>query len=163
MSHFLHLHHTSYQVKYGLHVKIQVCLWKKGGWIKVVFVFKESRNGQEVRVYHIHSPFSPSTTSSVLLLSWSCSTMRPKLVSYETRLHRNPGLTTCPSCRTQVTSLVTYKVGLYAWFMCFVFVFCGLLLGCCLIPFFVNFFKDAYHTCPRCQRVLHIHRKTCCE
>lgn len=59
MSHFLHLHHTSYQVKYGLHVKIQVCLWKKGGWIKVVFVFKESRNGQEVRVYHVHSPFSP--------------------------------------------------------------------------------------------------------
>lgn len=59
MSHFLHLHRTSCQVKYGLHVKIQVCLWKKGGWIKVVFVFKESRNGQEVRVYHVHSPFSP--------------------------------------------------------------------------------------------------------
>lgn len=38
-----------------------------------------------------------------------------------------------------------------------------LLLGCCLIPFLLNFFKDAYHTCPRCQRVLHIHRKTCCE
>lgn len=38
-----------------------------------------------------------------------------------------------------------------------------LLLGCCLIPFFVNFFKDAYHTCPRCCRVLHIHRKTCCK
>lgn len=58
-SHFPHLHHTSYQVKYGLHVKIQVCLWKKGGWIKVVFVFKERDNGQEMRVYHIHSPFSP--------------------------------------------------------------------------------------------------------
>lgn len=38
-----------------------------------------------------------------------------------------------------------------------------LLLGCCLIPFFVNSFKDAYHTCPRCRRVLHIHRKTCCK
>ncbi|XP_056890896.1 cell death-inducing p53-target protein 1-like [Takifugu flavidus] len=138
------------------------------------YFLPESRNGQEVRVYHIHSPFSPPppppsfsspgaacTTQTQLPLQGS--TMRPKLVSYETRLHRNPGLTTCPSCRTQVTSLVTYKVGLYAWFMCFVFVFCGLLLGCCLIPFFVNFFKDAYHTCPRCQRVLHIHRKTCCE
>jgi len=36
-----------------------------------------------------------------------------------------------------------------------------LLLGCCLIPFFVNHFKDAYHTCPRCRRVLHVQRKAC--
>lgn len=56
--------------------------------------------------------------------------MRPKLVSYETRLHRDPGLTTCPSCQTQVTSLVTYRVGLFAWFMCFVFVFCGWVESC---------------------------------
>lgn len=38
-----------------------------------------------------------------------------------------------------------------------------LLLGCCLIPFFVKHFKDAHHSCPRCHRVLHIHRKTCCR
>lgn len=37
-----------------------------------------------------------------------------------------------------------------------------LLLGCCLAPFFVDCFKDAHHVCPRCHRVLHIHRKTCC-
>lgn len=38
-----------------------------------------------------------------------------------------------------------------------------LVLGCCLIPFFVNHFKDAYHSCPRCRRVLHVHKKRCCE
>lgn len=54
----------------------------------------------------------------------------PKFVSYETRLHRSPGLTTCPSCQTQVTSLVTYRVGLFAWFMCVVFVFCGWVETC---------------------------------
>uniref|UniRef100_A0A8C7YIR4 LITAF domain-containing protein n=1 Tax=Oryzias sinensis TaxID=183150 RepID=A0A8C7YIR4_9TELE len=63
---------------------------------------------------------------------------------------------TCDSCQIQVTTQVSFKVGTYAWFMCLV-----LMLGCCLIPFFVNHFKDAYHTCPHCQRVLHVHRRAC--
>uniref|UniRef100_A0A8C4H7I1 LITAF domain-containing protein n=1 Tax=Dicentrarchus labrax TaxID=13489 RepID=A0A8C4H7I1_DICLA len=53
---------------------------------------------------------------------------------------------------------VTYQVGTHAWLMCFV-----LLLGCCLIPLFVNYFKDVHHTCPRCRHVLYIRKKTCCE
>ncbi|CAG14262.1 unnamed protein product [Tetraodon nigroviridis] len=134
----------------------------------------DDENGQVGRVYHVHSPFSPPPPPSFSFSPEVASTaptqpppqgstIQPKFVSYETRLRRFPALTTCPSCQTQVTSLVTYRVGLFAWLMCFVFVFCGLLLGCCLIPFFLDVFKDAYHTCPRCRRVLHIHRKTCCE
>uniref|UniRef100_A0A3Q4AJV9 LITAF domain-containing protein n=1 Tax=Mola mola TaxID=94237 RepID=A0A3Q4AJV9_MOLML len=161
--------------------------------------------GQDSRVYHIHSPFSPppppppfcatpgagcsTQTQSPLpgicplnklphrsatilffyisilspVYAHTLTAPRPKFVSYETQLHRSPALTTCPSCRTQVTTQVTYRVGTYAWLMCLMFVLCGLLLGCCLIPLFVNGFKDACHTCPRCQRILHIHRKTCCE
>uniref|UniRef100_A0A672Z6R3 LITAF domain-containing protein n=1 Tax=Sphaeramia orbicularis TaxID=375764 RepID=A0A672Z6R3_9TELE len=72
-------------------------------------------------------------------------------------------LTTCPSCEAQVTTQVTFHAGTFAWLMCLVFVLCGLVVGCCLIPFCVNSFKDAYHTCPRCCRVLHVHKKTCCN
>lgn len=60
--------------KYGLRVKIQVCLWENCGWIKVVFVFKESHNGQEVRVYHIHSPFSPPPPPLSFSPGAACST-----------------------------------------------------------------------------------------
>ncbi|KAM9363737.1 lipopolysaccharide-induced tumor necrosis factor-alpha factor homolog [Symphorus nematophorus] len=138
------------------------------------FIPDESQTGQDVRIYHIHSPFSPPPPPPSFSFSpgVGCSTQvsavppltpRPKFVSYETELYRSPALTTCPSCQTQVTTQVTYKAGTHAWLMCLLFVFCGLLLGCCLIPLFVNYFKDAYHTCPRCRRVLHIHRKTCCE
>uniref|UniRef100_A0A4W5PX40 LITAF domain-containing protein n=1 Tax=Hucho hucho TaxID=62062 RepID=A0A4W5PX40_9TELE len=57
---------------------------------------------------------------------------------------------------------VTHHAGTFSWTMCLVFILSGLFLGCCLIPFFLRSFKDAYHTCPRCRMVLHIHRKSCC-
>ncbi|XP_070827958.1 lipopolysaccharide-induced tumor necrosis factor-alpha factor homolog [Chaetodon trifascialis] len=143
------------------------------------FLPDNSHTGHNVRIYHVHSPFSPpppppsfsfssgvgcstQAQSPLPVSTVPPSTPRLKFVSYETELYRSPALTTCPSCQTQVTTQVTYRVGTHAWLMCLVFVLCGLLLGCCLIPLFVNHFKDAYHTCPRCQRVLHIHRKTCC-
>uniref|UniRef100_A0A3Q0SR87 LITAF domain-containing protein n=1 Tax=Amphilophus citrinellus TaxID=61819 RepID=A0A3Q0SR87_AMPCI len=85
-------------------------------------------------------------------------TPRAKYVSYEPELRRSPSLATCPSCRTEVTTQVTFKAGTFAWLMCLV-----LVLGCCLIPLFANHFKDAYHTCPRCRLVLHVHKKQCCE
>ncbi|XP_017288514.3 lipopolysaccharide-induced tumor necrosis factor-alpha factor homolog isoform X2 [Kryptolebias marmoratus] len=119
----------------------------------------ESVTDRNVRVYHIHSPNNPPPPSSFSPPQVS----GPMFVSYESRPYRSPALTTCVSCRTQVTTEVTFKVGAYAWLLCLVFVFCGLVLGCCLIPFFVNHFKDAYHTCPRCKRVLHIQRRECCE
>nr|XP_020478438.1 lipopolysaccharide-induced tumor necrosis factor-alpha factor homolog isoform X3 [Monopterus albus] len=90
-------------------------------------------------------------------------TPRLTFVNYETTLYRSPALTTCHSCQTQVTTQVTYRAGTYAWLMCLVFLFCGLLCGCCLIPFFIKCFKDVYHTCPRCRMVLYVHRRTCCE
>lgn len=40
---------------------------------------------------------------------------------------------------------------------------CRLVLCCCLIPFFMNRFKDAYHTCPRCNKVLHVEKRKCCK
>ncbi|CAB1417514.1 unnamed protein product [Pleuronectes platessa] len=122
------------------------------------FLQDESQTGKDVMIYHIHSPFSPPPPppsfsfasdgrSSQSHLPLPVSGLypcipRPKFVSYENELFRSPGLTCCHSCRTQVTT--------------------RLVLGCCLIPFFVKHFKDVYHICPHCRRVLHVHRKTCC-
>ncbi|KAM6913297.1 lITAF domain-containing protein [Lycodopsis pacificus] len=86
-----------------------------------------------------------------------------RFVSYDGGLGNNPGMTTCTSCQQQVMTNVTYKAGTYAWLMCLLFICCGLILCCCLIPFFMNKFKDAYHTCPRCNRVLHVEKKQCCK
>ncbi|XP_031719110.1 cell death-inducing p53-target protein 1-like [Anarrhichthys ocellatus] len=152
------------------------------------FLPGESHSGPSVRFYHIHSPSTPPPPSSTFSPGVGCTTethapltdaakdsrllnlsaspqspVRRTRVSYEMELFCYPALTTCPSCQTRVTTQVTYKVGRFAWLMCLVFVFCGLVFGCCLIPFFVNYFKDTSHTCPRCKLFLHMHRRTCCE
>ncbi|KAL3066715.1 hypothetical protein OYC64_016623 [Pagothenia borchgrevinki] len=143
------------------------------------FLPDESQSVRAPRIYHINSPFSPppppcfsfspgigcSTETYPSLTASPVPIFTPKLkfVSHETELCCSPGLTTCTSCQTRVTTQVIFKVGRHAWLMCLVFVLCSLVLGCCLIPFFVNHFKDAYHTCPRCYRVLHVHRRSCCE
>ncbi|XP_029015614.1 lipopolysaccharide-induced tumor necrosis factor-alpha factor homolog-like [Betta splendens] len=129
-----------------------------------------------VKVYHVHTPFTPHDGSGAATvhtgggggsggLSSSPSTNdgKRKYVSYDTSLGRTPGMTTCTDCQQQVMTNVTYKAGTYAWLMCLLFICCGLVLCCCLIPFFVKSFKDAYHTCPRCNRILYVDKKKCCK
>lgn len=52
-------------------------------------------------------------------------TDRNRYVNYESELGRSPGMVTCPNCREQVLTHVTYKVGTYAWLMCLLFILCG--------------------------------------
>ncbi|XP_041851341.1 lipopolysaccharide-induced tumor necrosis factor-alpha factor homolog [Melanotaenia boesemani] len=134
--------------------------------------------GGGVKVYHVHTPFTPPTseensttrvtpvyTSGGGGLGTGANTSdgKQKFVSYDVGLGSNPGMTTCPSCQQQVMTNVTYKAGTYAWLMCLLFICLGLVLCCCLIPFFMKRFKDAYHTCPRCHKVLHVEKKQCCK
>uniref|UniRef100_A0A3Q0SAN9 Si:ch211-157c3.4 n=1 Tax=Amphilophus citrinellus TaxID=61819 RepID=A0A3Q0SAN9_AMPCI len=126
--------------------------------------------GDGVRVYHPHTPFTPPTTQDSAASSkpgvgsgFDSGEGKKKFVSYDTNLGTEPGMTTCSSCQQQVMTSVTYKAGTYAWLMCLLFICCGLVLCCCLIPFFMNRFKDAYHTCPRCNRVLHVEKRKCCK
>ncbi|KAI7803008.1 lipopolysaccharide-induced tumor necrosis factor-alpha factor homolog-like [Triplophysa rosa] len=119
----------------------------------------------DVKVYHVHTPFSPqsSTIDDSQMRRVQATDNRSKFVSHESyELGRNPGMATCTSCQQQVLTNVTYKAGVYAWLMCLLLILCGFVLCCCLIPFFVKFFKDAYHTCPKCNRIIHIEKKRCC-
>uniref|UniRef100_A0AAV2KIX1 LITAF domain-containing protein n=1 Tax=Knipowitschia caucasica TaxID=637954 RepID=A0AAV2KIX1_KNICA len=151
--------------------------------------------GDGVKVYHVHTPFTPpeSNHQQLPVYTGGLNSSAPendgknKYVSYDTALGYNPGMATCTSCQQQVMTNVTYKAGRYAWLMCLLFICLGfvcvvfigltdravvsllcvlllsLVLCCCLIPFFMNKFKDAYHTCPRCNRVLHIEKRKCCK
>ncbi|MEQ2302327.1 hypothetical protein AMECASPLE_005706 [Ameca splendens] len=131
--------------------------------------------GSGVKVYHVHTPFDPPESLQTAAATKVTPVYtsggggggegdgRKKFVSYDVGLGRSPGMTTCTSCQQQVMTNVTYKAGTYAWLMCILFICCGLFLCCCLIPFFMDSFKDAYHTCPRCNKVLHIEKKECCK
>ncbi|XP_068435395.1 lITAF domain-containing protein [Clinocottus analis] len=131
----------------------------------------EVQSKGDVVVYHTHTPFNPHTGNETATNISQVHTGgggqggdgRQKFVSYDQGLGNNPGMTTCTSCQQQVMTNVTYKAGTYAWLMCLLFICCGLVLCCCLIPFFMNKFKDAYHTCPRCNRVLYVDKKKCCK
>uniref|UniRef100_A0A8C9RF78 Si:dkeyp-75b4.8 n=1 Tax=Scleropages formosus TaxID=113540 RepID=A0A8C9RF78_SCLFO len=71
----------------------------------------------------------------------------------------HPCQTTCTNCQQKITTRVIYKPGAFSWLMCFVFVILGLFCGCCLIPFFVDSFEDAHHSCPLCHAHLHVHKR----
>ncbi|XP_033933074.1 lITAF domain-containing protein [Pseudochaenichthys georgianus] len=127
----------------------------------------------DVTVYHVHTPFTPPTHEQQNASNFQTvdsggggmgvDDKKSKYVSYEGGLGTDPGMTTCTSCQQQVMTNVTYKAGTYAWLMCLLLICCGLFCLCCLIPFFLKDFKDAYHTCPRCNRVLHVEKKKCCK
>ncbi|XP_033501614.1 lipopolysaccharide-induced tumor necrosis factor-alpha factor homolog [Epinephelus lanceolatus] len=130
-----------------------------------------------VKTYDVHTPFTPyqrpdgSTNVTPVYTSGGGNLNaglesgdgKKRFVSYDGALGDSPGMTTCTSCQQQVMTNVTYKAGTYAWLMCLLFICCGLVLCCCLIPFFMNRFKDAYHTCPRCNKVLHVEKRKCCK
>lgn len=134
------------------------------------YIIPVEGKGDDVKVYKVHTPFNPASANneefqlrtSSTVQSSSADNAKNKYVSYDSELGRSPGTTTCTTCREQVLTNVTYKVGAFAWLMCILFILCGLVIGCCLIPFFVKYFKDAYHTCPKCSRILHVEKKRCC-
>ncbi|VDD77371.1 unnamed protein product [Mesocestoides corti] len=66
-------------------------------------------------------------------------------------LQRDPTSGICPSCKKEIQTEVTYEKGTCAYVSCVVLALLGCDLGCCFIPFCVKRFKDAHHTCPKCN------------
>uniref|UniRef100_A0A3B4HDA6 Lipopolysaccharide-induced tumor necrosis factor-alpha factor homolog n=1 Tax=Pundamilia nyererei TaxID=303518 RepID=A0A3B4HDA6_9CICH len=128
------------------------------------YIIPVESQGDGVRVYHPHTPFTPPSTQTQQSVTpgqgLDSGEGKKKFVSYDMGLGTESGMTTCASCQQQVMTNVTYKAGTYAWLMCLLFI---CFLCCCLIPFFMKRFKDAYHTCPRCNRVLHVEKRKCCK
>ncbi|XP_042360223.1 cell death-inducing p53-target protein 1-like [Plectropomus leopardus] len=135
--------------------------------------YQGDQGAGNVAVYNTHPPFPTKETANEpsvftsgggnLNAGFETGDGKKRFVSYDRALGDSPGMTTCSSCQQQVMTNVTYKAGTYAWLMCLLFICCGLVLCCCLIPFFMNRFKDAWHTCPRCNKVLHVEKRQCCK
>uniref|UniRef100_A0AAY5KS52 LITAF domain-containing protein n=1 Tax=Esox lucius TaxID=8010 RepID=A0AAY5KS52_ESOLU len=125
---------------------------------------EDSRHDDNVKIYHVSHGHHPTPIDGVSFYTPLSKPVQSQSSVLQSRaeLGVSPGLSQCPSCQTQVMSDVRHCAGSFAWIMCLVFILCGLILGCCLIPFLVRHFKDTYHTCPRCHMVLHIHKKMCC-
>ncbi|XP_017291871.1 lipopolysaccharide-induced tumor necrosis factor-alpha factor homolog [Kryptolebias marmoratus] len=69
-----------------------------------------------------------------------------------------PGQMFCPHCQNNIVTTTHYKVGTQTWLICGL-VALFLCWPCCLIPFCVNDCKDVVHSCPTCQRVVHIYKR----
>ncbi|XP_022088887.1 lipopolysaccharide-induced tumor necrosis factor-alpha factor homolog [Acanthaster planci] len=65
-----------------------------------------------------------------------------------------PTQVTCPACHSTVVTRTAYTPGALTWILCLVICFfCG-FLGCCLIPFCLDFCQDVVHSCPTCNTVV---------
>ena len=71
---------------------------------------------------------------------------------------RHPTSVVCPHCNTEVVTQPRAEVGLITWAIAGVLILMGLVLGCCLIPFFVDECKDCYHDCPNCRRTIEVYK-----
>ncbi|XP_031419911.1 cell death-inducing p53-target protein 1 homolog [Clupea harengus] len=87
--------------------------------------------------------------------------MASDVVITKGKLGSKSTITTCTNCRQRVETRVNYKSGSYSWCMCILLSSFGLLLGCCLIPFFAKSCKDTHHSCPKCNVELSVHKKCC--
>ncbi|XP_034543157.1 cell death-inducing p53-target protein 1 homolog [Notolabrus celidotus] len=69
-----------------------------------------------------------------------------------------PGRMVCPHCQRSVMTETKHKNGFLAWMMCLTlgFAMCWL---CCWIPLYINTCKDVQHSCPNCNKVIHIHKQ----
>ncbi|XP_062393548.1 uncharacterized protein LOC134081501 [Sardina pilchardus] len=83
----------------------------------------------------------------------------PGMVIVSGSLGDQPSVTVCPNCGRRVMTRVVYRSGPFSWLMCTTCMIFGLVLGCCVIPFFMDSFKDAHHFCPDCGNPLHVHKR----
>ncbi|XP_040885359.1 uncharacterized protein LOC121175620 [Toxotes jaculatrix] len=74
------------------------------------------------------------------------------------KLDRMSAITQCPSCE-QVVFTETYSTMSEAmWQMCCLCSVMGCVAGCCLIPFFMDRFRNVHHKCSLCQAHIHTYR-----
>ncbi len=57
----------------------------------------------------------------------------------------------CPYCNSDVVTRISRQTGLMNWLGCLGVSMFGCILGCCLIPFAIEDWKDSIHYCPNCN------------
>ena len=75
------------------------------------------------------------------------------------RVGRVPLTVTCPNCQAQVTTTITSDTSALQYISAGAICFFGFWLGCCLIPFCIDSWRDVTHYCPNCNAVIGKHPK----
>ncbi|XP_070580668.1 cell death-inducing p53-target protein 1-like [Ptychodera flava] len=65
-----------------------------------------------------------------------------------------PAQTRCPHCQKDIVTDITYESGTCTILVCVLCCLVGCDMGCCLIPFCMDDFKDCVHRCPNCSAVV---------
>ncbi|THD22656.1 Lipopolysaccharide induced transcription factor [Fasciola gigantica] len=86
-------------------------------------------------------------------------TEQPSAVILTTALGPNSQSYACSICLNKVTTTVYYVNGACTWLACTGIFLIGGVLGCCLIPFYVDSCKDARHICPVCNTDLGTYKR----
>lgn len=110
----------------------------------------------------VHSSGSVVVTQSISVSQSSPVVIyqpQPLPVVVLSQLTDNPAQVQCPHCGRIGTTQVSYAPGGTAWCMCVMLAFVGLICGFCLIPLFVRSFQNAHHSCPHCNKVVHIYER----
>ncbi|CAL8098236.1 unnamed protein product [Calicophoron daubneyi] len=78
-------------------------------------------------------------------------TEQPSAVILSARFGPRPQKFMCSICLNKITTKVYYVNGVATWLGCAGIFLIGGVLGCCLIPFYVDSCKDVQHYCPICN------------
>ncbi|XP_053518647.1 LITAF domain-containing protein-like, partial [Artibeus jamaicensis] len=65
----------------------------------------------------------------------------------------------CPYCGNHILTVTTPVPGALSWLLCTGLFMFGCVLGCCLLPFYMDRFMDVKHTCPVCGHELFRYRR----
>nr|ALG36746.1 lipopolysaccharide-induced tumor necrosis factor-alpha factor 2 [Brachionus koreanus] len=100
--------------------------------------------------YQVQPPPYPSTNYPQQMQSSPNIVIQP-VIGQRPFLGKDPSYVSCPSCRAQVLTNISFENGLGTWLIAGGICLVGCWLGCCLIPFCVDSFKDVKHYCPNCN------------
>ena len=65
----------------------------------------------------------------------------------------------CPFCHSLVNTKIVHVSGCMTYLVCLATGVFTSFLGCCLIPFCMNRFKDVKHYCPQCDQLIAIYKR----
>ncbi|XP_022088875.1 lipopolysaccharide-induced tumor necrosis factor-alpha factor homolog [Acanthaster planci] len=65
----------------------------------------------------------------------------------------------CPHCQNTINTRISHQVGLLTWLVAGGICLFGGFLGCCLIPFCLDFCLDVVHSCPTCNHQLGVYQR----
>lgn len=108
---------------------------------------------------YAYPPGPPGYGPSPQTISTAVIQQPATVVIANTMYGESPVSMVCPYCNATIVTSVSYSPGTLAWLACGGLILVGCGLGCCLIPFCIDGFQDAIHSCPNCQRQLGVYRR----